>query len=344
MAAPNSAASKKAAKAGAKKIPIAKPATKRTAKKIVLKSPATSAKASKAASLKTLKSSPTVKNLKSPTLKTKKTPTMKALRTPAVKSKKNPAEKASPLRKVGDKAIKKTTGKKAKQMMIKGGLGGIKNNLEGGAKASAGGVAAFDLEAFVKVKFSELEKTAHQKKNVSGQTNSTVGELSKFNMKTANEHYKVKKEDSLEAILLALHLTGDEEKLDLSPRVAAAYKEVSDYQDLLLLGDLATITQEKRPYSWISGAPTLSPEAQTALTSSLLGLTLKLTGAKLANFKLKLPGGKMRAKSRPEVVAYLALIQNIVDAMAGSKNWKQAAKDSKLDKMHADITKIVTDF
>ena len=102
-----------------------------------------------------------------------------------------------------------------------------------------------------------------------------------------------------------------QEKLDLSPRVDAAYKEVSNYQDLLLLGDLATITQEKRPYSWISGAPTLSPEAQTALTTSLLGLTLKLTGAKLANFKLKLPGGKMRAKSRPEVVAYLALIQAI---------------------------------
>ena len=147
-----------------------------------------------------------------------------------------------------------------------------------------------------------------------------------------------------------------------TPRVAAAYKEVSNYQDLLLLGDLATITQEKRPYSWISGAPSLSPEAQTALTTSLLGLTLKLTGAKLANFKLKLPGGKMRAaKDRAEVVAYLALIQvnlfspknsnhllfltkNIVDAMAGSKNWKVAAKDSKLDKMHADITKSIADF
>ena len=152
MAAPNSAASKKAAKAGAKNIPIAKPAIKKTAKKIVLKAPATSARASKAASLKTLKSSPT----------------MKALKTPAVKSKKNPAveKKASPLKKVGHKAIKKTTGKKAKQMMIKGGLSGAKNNLEGGAKASAsaGGVAVFDLEAFVKVKFSELEKTAHQKK------------------------------------------------------------------------------------------------------------------------------------------------------------------------------------
>ena len=100
-----------------------------------------------------------------------------------------------------------------------------------------------------------------------------------------------------------------QEKLNLSPEVAAIYKEVSNYQDLLLLGDLPTIAQEKRPYSWISGAPTLSPEAQTALTTSLLGLTLKLTGAKLANFKLKLPGGKMRAKSRAEVVAYLTLIQ-----------------------------------
>ena len=150
MAAPNSAAPKKTAKAGAKKTPIAKPGIKKT----VLKAPATSAKASKAASLKALKS---------PALKT---PAMKNLKTPAVKSKKNLAavKKASPLGKIGDKAIKKTTGKKAKQMMIKGGVGSAKKNLEGGATASAGGVAAFDLEAFVKVKFSQLEKTAHQKK------------------------------------------------------------------------------------------------------------------------------------------------------------------------------------
>ena len=64
MAPPNSAASKKAAKAGAKKIPIEKPGIKKTAKKGV--------------------------------------------------SKKSPAavKKASPLKKIGDKAIKKTTGKK----------------------------------------------------------------------------------------------------------------------------------------------------------------------------------------------------------------------------------------
>ena len=89
----------------------AKPGVKKAAKKIVLKTPATPAKP------------------RSVTSKTK----------PAA------VKKASPLRKVGSKVIKKTTGK----------------------KASAGGVvAAFDLEAFVKVKFSELEKTAHQKKVV----------------------------------------------------------------------------------------------------------------------------------------------------------------------------------
>ena len=169
-------------------------------------------------------------------------------------------------------------------------------------------------------------------------------------------------------ILLALHLPGDEvafvithftlnlltllqEKLNLSPMEVAAYEEVSNY-----LAGIATLDQ--CPYSWISGAPTLSSEGQTALTIALSGLTLELTGAKLANFKL--PGGKMRT----EVVTYLALIQvsrqqylvdcpkisflfptqNIVDAMAGSKNWEAAPKDYNLDKMHTDITKMVTNF
>ena len=36
-----------------------------------------------------------------------------------------------------------------------------------------------------------------------------------------------------------------QEKLDLSPRVDAAYKEVSNYQDLLLLGDITPGRREK---------------------------------------------------------------------------------------------------
>ena len=48
-----------------------------------------------------------------------------------------------------------------------------------------------------------------------GRTNSTVADLSKFNLRTANEVYKVEKEESLEAILLALHLPADQVALDL---------------------------------------------------------------------------------------------------------------------------------
>ena len=109
--------SKKTAKAGVKKIPIAKTGIKKAAKKIVLKTPATPAKP------------------RSVTSKTK----------PAA------VKKLSPLRKVGSKVIKKTTTKKAKQVMAKGGLSGAKYK-------------SFELEAFLKVKFSDVEKTAHQKK------------------------------------------------------------------------------------------------------------------------------------------------------------------------------------
>ena len=39
---------------------------------------------------------------------------------------------------------------------------------------------------------------------------------------------------------------------------AFAYSEVVVYRDLLLLGDLATISQEKRPYQWLQQAGSLS--------------------------------------------------------------------------------------
>ena len=91
------------------------------------------------------------------TLKTSKAPSkkisLKTLKSPSVKSK---AAKKASLKKVAEKVIKKKTAKKAEKMAIK----------KVDAKSAKGGVAAFDLEAFVKVKFSELEKTAHQKKVV----------------------------------------------------------------------------------------------------------------------------------------------------------------------------------
>ena len=51
---------------------------------------------------------------------------------------------------------------------------------------------------------------------MSGRTNSTVADLSKFNLRTANEVYKVEKEETLEAILLALHLPADQVAMDVT--------------------------------------------------------------------------------------------------------------------------------
>ena len=129
MAAPKSPASNKSANADAKKRATAKSETKKTP-------------------IKKLKATPKT------TLQSKKMP---ALKTPTMKSKATPAVK---------KAMKKTwkTGKVIKKKMVKKGEKMAIKKVD--AKSSKGGVAAWDLEAFVKVKFSELEKTAHQKKVV----------------------------------------------------------------------------------------------------------------------------------------------------------------------------------
>ena len=171
MAAPKSPASNKSANADDKKKATSKSAeTKRTPiKKLKAATPRTTLKSKKTPALKAMKA-PTMKSKSNPTIAVKKAPlvkkastlkthkapakkiSLKTLKSPAVKSK--AAKKSSPLKKVAGKVIQKKTAKKAEKMVIK----------KVDAKSSKGGVAAFDLEAFVKVKFSALEKTAHQKK------------------------------------------------------------------------------------------------------------------------------------------------------------------------------------
>ena len=77
--------------------------------------------------------------------------------------------------------------------------------------------------------------------------------------------------------------------------------------------------------------------------SSLLGLAIKLTGSKVSP-STRIPGGKMRGKKREEVVAYLAIFQNITDAMAVGNNWGKTARFSLLNKMHADLTRIISQY
>ena len=159
MAAPKSPASNKSANVDNKKKATSKSETKKTPikkLKAATPSPRTTLKSKKTPNPAiAVKKAPLIK--KASTLKTHKAPAKKisleTLKSPSVKSK---AAKKASLKKVAEKVIKKKTAKKAEKMTIK--------KLD--AKSAKGGMAAFDLEAFVKVKFSELEKTAHQKKVV----------------------------------------------------------------------------------------------------------------------------------------------------------------------------------
>ena len=79
-----------------------------------------------------------------------------------------------------------------------------------------------------------------------------------------------------------------QEKLKLNPTEVAAYEEVSNF--------LATQLES----TWISGAPTLSPEAQMAFTIVVQRTIVELTWAKLA---------KKLGEMRTEVVSYLVHIK-----------------------------------
>jgi len=171
-----------------------------------------------------------------------------------------------------------------------------------------------------------------------------LSDLVKFNADLAHTTYKIGDETSLETLLYAIQPDKDIKDLDISPAVAAAYQEVSLYRDLLVLGDLPTITQERRPYEWIHTASTLSLPAQAVLMTSFLGLAMKLTGKKPARVTTKVPGGRLRGRERGEVMAYLALMQYIAEAMDTGNTRKKAAMVSNLKRMHTDLTKIVSDY
>ena len=77
----------------------------------------------------------------------------------------NKSADADTKKKAAAKSGTKTPIKKSKVASPKTTLESKKKMIKN-LDAKKGGVSAFDMEAFVKVKFSELEKTAHQKKVV----------------------------------------------------------------------------------------------------------------------------------------------------------------------------------
>merc|ERR1712240_56695 len=211
-----------------------------------------------------------------------------------------------------------------------------------GTKKSHPGSKGLDLDKFIESKFENLgEQTLNQV--VSSVRKSTMGDLIQFNTRLANS-YKISDEDSLETIVYAHQPLETLQDKSIKPSVSEAQVEVSMYRDLLLLGNLPSITQQRRPYEWIQAASKLSTSAQVALMTSLLGMAIKLTGKVPSKLTYKLPGGKMKGKDKTEVVAYLALARNIADTMTEANDLNKTKELSVLKKMHSDLVKIVNEY
>jgi len=212
-----------------------------------------------------------------------------------IKTKKSLVKKANDLKRAPNSSLKSSSATKAKKTasLPKNAAAALSKQKSLSGKSSADSAVKntlsdeedFNLNTFIGQKFKKLEKTAFQKKNVAGGSNSPLADLVKFNTNLAHTFYNVSDEDSLETLLYALQPQEDIKDLEKNPSVAQAYEEVSVYRDLLLLGDLPTITQELRIYEWIKNVRTISAPAQLALMTSFLGLTIKLTGKRPTGLK-----------------------------------------------------------
>jgi len=262
-----------------------------------------------------------------------------------------PKSKSLKPKKVNRKAIKKnnkkTVAKKALQNTFKNTKA---NSVDKKTNKNANGQTTeneasdkFDLNEFIIEKLGKAT-SKNKKQIISDRNKSSLSDLVNFNIHLAYSVYKITDKDSLESTLHSFQAKEDIEKLGLSPAVAKACKEVAMFRDLLLLGDLPTISQEKRPFEWIYLAPSLTYPAQVALMTSFLTLSIKLTGNKPSKLYMKVPGGSIAGKNKEDVVSYLAILQTIAESMSRRNNWEKKEKFSNLHIMNRDLGKIIGDF
>jgi len=192
----------------------------------------------------------------------------------------------------------------------------------------------FSIETFFSDKMG-INYEKNKEMTISDSGKSSLLDLIRFNTNLAHSFYNVTEHDSLEATAFALQPKVDINGLE-TPAVKIAVKEVALYKDLLLLGDLPTITQEKRIYEWIGAAPNLSKPAMVAIIISFITLAMKMTGRRPKRYSSKVPGGKL-VKTKADVTSYLAIMQTIVNAMDKSK----MKKINNFKKMEDDLTHII---
>ena len=261
------------------------------------------------------------------TRKSKKMPTLKVAKAPTMKTKSNPtiAVKKAPLTKKASTLKKKKTLASSPTACKKINWGGMGKKVAQLAEWGAKKVSGINIKSLLQVEATSVKRTTHWKKArlsfklsfnphlfllqpVSGARHSTIGDQAKFNATNSHVLYHNSDVKSLKASFLHM-AAGEEDKNALKKSKSDVFgilRELEVFDSLVLGGDPDEIL-DAFPLM-IATAATLSSEAQTTLTTNLMGLTLKLTGGKLPGTIKQAPGGKMR-KTKEEVLIYLSLIQ-----------------------------------
>ena len=110
------------------------------------------------------------------------------------------------------------------------------------------------------------------------------------------------------------------------------------FRELLLLGDLPTITQENRVVEWLLQVEMMTIPAMVVVMVWQMVMAIKLTGIKPKKMKMLVPGGQVKGKKRREVVVYLSMMHTIGMVM------ENKADDAFLKMMFTDLENIILEF
>jgi len=175
-----------------------------------------------------------------------------------------------------------------------------------------------------------------------------VTEQARFNV-MLGRHLGFKNKRVLAVILLALQPRRVLQELNYRPlqragQGRASFERIFPFQELLLQRNSpSTIHNELWILDWVDHASGLwDKDAADALMVSLLGLTIKITGAKDHGVDYQVPeGGKL---SRREALQYLALIQVVAGVLEQSWDPLRIEEPHLLPQMVAMIDQMIADF
>ena len=165
---------------------------------------------------------------------------------------------------------------------------------------------------------------------------SSMSDLINFTVYLAQNFYNIQNRHLLETIFLALHPI--EELFIPHADVLWMHKQVAIYRELLLLGDLPTITQEDRVVDWLLQVKRMTYPARLVVMVWMVVMAIKLTGINPKRMKMKMPGGQVLGKRRSEVVVYLGMMHTIGMVMENKD------EDGTIKKIFSDLEEIILKF